>query len=663
MWPFTKKRSTLVRQGVLGEIARAIGEPNARMDGWQSMLTGFGVPEHDKRLSADFAHEPLNTYEAMELWRGDPLAARIIETRPNEMLRPGFELFIEDDDKELAKQVTSIWEDLHFDDALWMATCYENAYGGSAIYLGVNDLQDVSEPLNIAGVIEIGFLEVLEPAELQPVRWQRDFTQKDFGKPTHYRLQPVSYGGSTTGTYNGSIVHASRLIIFPGIKVSRRQISSNYGWGDSLLGRCRSVLRDFNVTWVAAGALVQDFSQVVYKLKGLAEAINLGKDQEIINRIRTIELSRSVLRATLIDADLEEFERKQTPLNGLPELMDRFATMLASSAEMPVSLLMGESPAGLNATGDANIRWFYDHIDSARKRKIRPAAERLAQVCFSALDVEEPESWSIEFPPLWQPTEKEQAETRKLQMEIDTAEISAQIVSPEEIRNSRHGGRQYSYDTKIDKSMVINPVLPPGLPTQDVMVVPPKQLPEPVEPKEVAPPVETPAPKAEPVEPKVEEPKVEEPKEEPVQALNGAQVASLVAVITAAVNKTIPRDAAVQTIMLAYNVPMARALLLLGEENFVASPAPEVHADAADRHRQQVLNQLAPDGTCASCGDFYGANALEVDHINGRDWDPNAMSVQQRGLKYLDEYNSGVSMQALCRSCNASDGAKNKQVR
>lgn len=676
MWPFTKKPSIkdIIRNDAV--LMDAI-QSRARADGWNSVLSGFGMPNHDKRQAGQFQHDEIDPYEAMEMWRGDPLAARIIETKPNEMLRHPFELCIDDDTRDLTKRITALWEDLQFYDALWMALTYENAYGGSAIYLGVNDLQDVSEVLDIERVLEVGFLEVLEPRELQPVRWQRDFTQSDFGKPTHYRLQPVTQMGPSSNDY-GQVVHSSRLIIFPGIKVSRRQISNNFGWGDSLLGRCRTALRDYNLSWAAASVLIQDFSQVIYKLKGLSEAINFGKDQEIINRIRTIELSRSVLRATLIDADLEEFERKQTPLTGLPELLDRQGKNLATAADIPVTRLMGESPAGLSATGDADIRFFYDGIRSDQNRKLRPPAERLTRIGFSMLGEQEPKSWSIDFPALWQPTEKEQAETRKIQTDCDTQEIANQTLSPEEVRNSRHGGRKYSFQTKIDKDLVINPVLPPGIPplASGIIIPPPKQLaagtpvPENTgeEPKveDKAPPKIP--PKAEPTKeaPVEDKPKEEAPVvEEAAQALNGAQVTSLVAVVTAAVNGTISRESAVQMIMLAYNVSQARAEALLGPKDFTPSApeVPEVRTDAADRHRQQVLNQLAPDGTCAACGNFFGTGALEVDHINGRDWDPNAMSLQQRGLKYLDEYNSGVSMQALCRSCNASDGAKNKQVR
>jgi hypothetical protein len=80
--------------------------------------------------------------------------------------------------------------------------------------------------------------------------------------------------------------------------------------------------------------------------------------------------------------------------------------------------------------------------------------------------------------------------------------------------------------------------------------------------------------------------------------------------------------------------------------------------DAADDRYRDLITRLSPNGRCATCDETEG---LEVDHIDGRDWSPRDLSRSQRAEKYWDEYNAGVKMQALCRSCNGRDGALNKQ--
>lgn len=451
MWPFSRKPAAPPLPAAI-RADRQDG-PGERRDGWQSALTGVGTLTYDKRLASMFTSDPVDPVEAVELWRGNDLAARIVEALPDAMVREGFELRIDGDvpnAKEIEKKVTAYWEDLDLVGHLWTALCYERAYGGGALLLGCNDLREMSEPLDIDRVATFDWIHALEPLELKAIQWQTDPNLKDFGWPTTYLLNPVTIGGSKI---MGVHVHASRLIIFPGIRVSRRQVTTQAGWGDATLTRCRGVLRDYSMAWDAAAILVHDFAQAVYKVKGLSEIIAMDRDKELVNRIRAMELSRSIARATIIDGDVEDFTRQQTPLTGLPDLLDRFATRLAASADMPATLLMGMSPAGLNATGESDIRSWYDRVHAAQVRKMRPAIERVVRVIFSVLDIKEPDSWHIEFNPLWQPTEQEQAQARFTQAQTDKIMIDESVLAPDEIRQNRFGGAQYSFATQLDTSL------------------------------------------------------------------------------------------------------------------------------------------------------------------------------------------------------------------
>ena len=43
---------------------------------------------------------------------------------------------------------------------------------------------------------------------------------------------------------------------------------------------------------------------------------------------------------------------------------------------------MGQAPAGLNATGDSEIRWFYDRVAARQRRELQPALKRLVKLLF-----------------------------------------------------------------------------------------------------------------------------------------------------------------------------------------------------------------------------------------------------------------------------------------
>jgi phage-related protein (TIGR01555 family) len=447
-----------------------------RADGWRSLLSGLNTSK-DKRTYSTFYAEATNWVENLEMWRGDDLAGRIVETIPNEMIREGWALCIDGDDgKEIEADVMAFLEELDTDRKLWQGLCLERAVGGAGLVMGINDLKTMVEPLDVSMATEMNFLEVFEPSELQVCKWQNDPTKKGFGQPLTYRLNPVSPGGTRKAM--GVEIHESRIIIFPGIRVTRRQVTSQSGWGDAILTRCRDVLRDFQTAWASAGLLVADFAQSIWKIKGLAEIVALDKNEELANRIAAMELARSIVRATVIDAEGEEFERKQTPINGLSELLDRFATRLAASADMPVTLLMGMSPAGLNATGDSDIRTFYDRVRSMQRRKLKPALEKLVRVAFGALAYEEPDDWSIEFNPLWQPTEAEQATARMTQMQIDQGYIDMQVYTPDEVRNERFGGRKFSFDMHVEPdSSAVDPEAMEEYPGMMEGAMPPGALP------------------------------------------------------------------------------------------------------------------------------------------------------------------------------------------
>lgn len=496
-------------------VAQAPPDPaSERADGWQSLLTGLGYSGRDKRTSVEFGRAcSVTAADGEEMWRGDDICARVVETVPDEMLRQGFEVCIQTDDeqyaktkplakkpgeklppgegeepnelepdpedeeyetddertdralawrfdaeqntKELQELVSSKWEELKFEEALHRALCYERAYGGGAIYLGVQDGSSPEKPLNIKTVRSFDFLTVLEPRELNAVGWYGNPLAPKYGEVAIWQFNPSSPGVdvSKKGVPGTIEIHESRLIVFGGIRVTRRPVAGQIaGWGDSVFVKMLPVLRDFSASWASSSVLLQDFAQAVFKMKGLAEMIAQDKNKEIQNRIKAAEMSRSVLRALLIDGENEEFERKQTPIAGLPDMLDRWCNRLAAAVDMPVTLLMRTSPAGLNATGDADVRFFYDRIKAQQPKKLTSPIEYVTKIIFKVLGKPEPKKWSVEFHPLWQPTGKEMAEERKLVAETDQIYVAMKAVMPEEVAVSRFGGDKYSTEMKVDFS-------------------------------------------------------------------------------------------------------------------------------------------------------------------------------------------------------------------
>jgi hypothetical protein len=74
--------------------------------------------------------------------------------------------------------------------------------------------------------------------------------------------------------------------------------------------------------------------------------------------------------------------------------------------------------------------------------------------------------------------------------------------------------------------------------------------------------------------------------------------------------------------------------------------------------RVSLLEVIAPDRRCANCKRFHELEDLEIDHPEGRTWCGRSLNFLDRIRKQWREHMSGVRLQAACRGCNASDGAR-----
>jgi len=154
--------------------------------------------------------------------------------------------------------------------------------------------------------------------------------------------------------------------------------------------------------------------------------------------------SRSVSRIMPIDAEDEDFMYVDRSFAGVKDIFERRQQLLAGAYGWPMVVLFGREPAGLSSTGEADIRGWYDTIQAEREGKYRPAIERLVRIVAQACDCEEPASWSITWPSLWQESPKERAERQKSVAETDDTYITNGVLDPDEVATARYGSGEWS---------------------------------------------------------------------------------------------------------------------------------------------------------------------------------------------------------------------------
>jgi phage-related protein (TIGR01555 family) len=143
----------------------------------------------------------------------------------------------------------------------------------------------------------------------------------------------------------------------------------------------------------------------------------------------------------------------------MPDLLDRYMLRVSAAAEMPATVLWGRSPAGLNATGESDVRNWYDKVGSERTKILTPRIEQLTRVLMAADDSPTKgqvlDEFEVEYPPLWQPSAKEAAETFNLRAQALVSLVNARIIRPEEAAlNIAQAGELDEIDTDAREAML-----------------------------------------------------------------------------------------------------------------------------------------------------------------------------------------------------------------
>lgn len=451
--------------GVLKTVVDSVGTAmelftglsRIRMDGWVNEVTGLGTIGRDKLMSSFYSANVILTDPDLEALYEDDICATIVDRIVDDAMRKRFTLKLEGEEKDPVKareheeEIIGYCDDLDVVEKVKQARKWSRVFGGAVLYPVTDDGGAPDQELRPENIRSILSIQVHDKRDLWPEVYDTNRRSKTFGQPLLYRVIDSNKPGVPPQPIYR--VHASRLIVFEGALTSEQRKLQNNGWSLSVLQKPYSVVNRFNQSFDATSHLMVDSAQGVFKMKGLINAISSGRKEEVQTRMQVLDMGRSVARAMILDMD-EEFERKQTTFTGQAEILQVLMLRTAAAARMPVSILFGQAPAGLNATGEHDRGQWEDSVQSEQDEILKPRIEKLLRILLSAKDSptagKVPDKWCVEFPPQRQMTEKEEAEIRKLQADVDKIEIDAGIVTPEEVAMSRHSATGWSRETKID---------------------------------------------------------------------------------------------------------------------------------------------------------------------------------------------------------------------
>ena len=419
---------------------------------WQNVASGFGGSKDPQVRTFFGTGAPLDRALIEDLYRYDWASRRIIEAFPEDATREWIEFITED--KDVRKDVTSKMEDLKAQSKFEEALVLARLYGGSIIVVGADDGQDPEEPLNLEKVKSVNFLHVFDRWQLHIDSVFSDPLEANFGEPEFYVVYPQTTRGTTTVSGTGQKIHSSRTIKFDGITLPTRLKVGNAGWEDSVLTLLHNALKNFGTSIHAGAVLVQDFITKVLKIEDLGELLGTEDGVNKLNdRIAFAASSMSSIGISVVGSG-EEFNKIQTPIAGLPKLMEIYIDILSAASGIPRARFFGQQ-LGVLAGATETTRAYYDLIGAYQVKKMTGPINQLLTIILNSDDVisEEPEDWGFEYKPLWQDDQKTTIETRKLQAETDDIYIQSGVLDPEEVAASRFTDEGYSYETTTDDDL------------------------------------------------------------------------------------------------------------------------------------------------------------------------------------------------------------------
>ncbi len=432
-----------------------------RVDSIVNLFTGLGDALYDRNKHNRF--EPnriLEDGELSSLYNDEYMGRLVCELPAFDALRKGFTIVVKDDSEgdDIGAKAKDYLTRLNITGALQQASEFQRAFGGAAIWLGVNDGTSAeSEPLRVDGVKEVLFLRVLDRRRLRPWTIDTDTRSRTYNQPILWAVLPEEVFSASPDAAKliepTQLVHASRLVVFPGRNVSDDRRARNGGWGDSLFQAALNPLEHNAVAWGTLAHLITKSSQGVLKVKDLAALATSADEEAVKARFSLIRMGRSMVRDLVIDSE-ESYEQHPPNFGNLPEVLYLVMHETAAAFRIPVTRLFGMSPGGLNATGESDARNWEDVVEAVQTHELEPRLRQVLDAVFRAKDGptggKSPESYEIAWEPLRQMTAKEQAELRKLVAETDAVYINAEVLTPEEVAINRFRADGWSMETSID---------------------------------------------------------------------------------------------------------------------------------------------------------------------------------------------------------------------
>lgn len=334
-------------------------------------------------------------------------AKKIVEIPVIDALRKKYQILNVSEEK--TQQLIKAAKTLHVDEVIRSALMLERLDGGCAIIVDYNS--EKIDRLNLVGRDYIGYYSNNNDIQFQ---------------------------------YNGDTISADRVILFKGF--------------------CPFTVEEYGITQIFSPSVLQPIYFDILKAIGIRESVyklthkssvimalvdnfttmNKTKSDQIKNALNKIGNEQAII----LDDQNVKLEEFSTSFGALPELITIYQKILASALDVPVTRFLGISNSGLTQSSDGDLENYYNMLQGYQASHIVPRLESIYRMIYHSIwgEDQEYEALQIQFPPLWNLSEKEQEEKNKNILSNIMSCVAAGIMSIGEAQKEINSQHIFSFD-------------------------------------------------------------------------------------------------------------------------------------------------------------------------------------------------------------------------
>lgn len=344
-------------------------------DTYSNLVSGLGTAGNDKSVISGLAGGFQFSAAGLELlYKTDFMARQVVDVPADDATRPWR---VWNADTGHASKLFAEEERLRVRDRVRQALKHARLFGGGALIIH-DGTADMSKPFVAASVKKGGLkaLVVASRSELTAVAANQFVTDPE---DPHYGLPVLwNYQSKRFVQAGSKVVHHSRLVLIAQGDGIEDTLRPEWWWGEPVLQTMAQDIANASGARSAATHLMQEANIDVVRTAGLLNRMETAKGREVlIEAAHLMKTMKSNFNMLMLDKD-QEYSRNAFSFSGIKDIVEVQHALVAAAADIPITRLLGRSPAGMNATGESDALNYFAMLGSIQTSTISP--------CMAALD-------------------------------------------------------------------------------------------------------------------------------------------------------------------------------------------------------------------------------------------------------------------------------------